>query len=89
MNSSLILLLTLIFLAIMTCRVEESEAFSVALTSVRNQRKFSPRFAKTSRITSVKLKRLEKLIRKQVHLKSKLHSFNKFVKKYEAKVRNL
>ena len=67
----------------MTCTVKESKAFSVALTSQRNQRKFSPR---TSRVALFKLKRLEKLLRRQATLKSKLDSFNKFVKKYEAKV---
>ena len=86
MKSSLSLSLTLIFLVIMTCTVEDSRAFSVALKSGINQRKFSPR---TTRDNSLKLERLEKLLRKQATLKSKLHSLNKFLKKYEAKVGNI
>ena len=86
MKSSLSLSLTLLFLVFLTCTVEESKAFSVALKSGISQRKFSPR---TSRVNSFKLKRLEKLLRKQATLKSKLHSLNKFLKKYEAKVGNI
>ena len=87
MRSSLNLSLTLaVFFVIMTFTVEESKAFSVALKSGINQRKFSPR---TTRVNSLKLERLEKLLREQATLKSNLHSFNKFLKKYEAKVRNI
>ena len=83
---SLISSVTLIFLLIMTGTVEKGKAFSVALKTGINPRKFSP---KTSRVSSFKLERLEKLLRRQATLKSKLHSFNKFLKKYEAKVRNV
>ena len=85
MRSSLSLFLTLaVCLAVMFCTVEEIKAFSVSLHS-KNQRKFSP---KTSRVNSVKLQNLEKRLRSQATLKSNLPSFNRFLKKYEVKVRN-
>ena len=87
MKSSLSLSITLtVLFVIMTSTVEECKAFSVALKSGINQRKLSPR---TSRVNSLKLERLEKLLRKQATLKSNLYSLNKFLKKYETKVRNI
>lgn len=69
--------------------VQESETFAVSLEGAGSRKRLKGVRQQNRRILSLKLKKLEKLLRRKQILKSKLHSLNKFVKKYEARVRNV
>ena len=87
MKGSLILCFVVIVLIILVNTVQQGDTFALSLLNGKK----TPRRKMTSgrsRISSAKLAKLEKVLRRKFLLKSRLHSLNKFVKKYEAKVRS-
>ena len=84
---SLALMLVIVFVSI----VQEGETFSLSLSNGAQRLRKGARgrelVLRRSRISSAKLAKLVKVLRRKAILKSKLHSLNRFLKKYQAKVR--
>lgn len=86
MRVALILPLAVVVLAVIACSVQQGVAFSVSMKSgIEKPRK---RGFSRMRIPSVNLGRLEKILRaKGSPMKSKLNSMDRWLKKYEKRLK--